>query len=103
MQQSHLIITDSGGIQEEAPAIGKPVLVTREKTERPEGLDAGTSLLVGTHSGTIVKEATRLLDDESAYKMMSRVSYQYGDGNAAQRIVDTIVRRHAEAFSMQPS
>jgi UDP-N-acetylglucosamine 2-epimerase len=97
MQQSHFIITDSGGIQEEAPAIRKPVLVTRDKTERPEGLDGGTSRLVGAHSVAIVHEATKLLDDESAYQAMSSLAYPFGDGKAAQRIVESIVHRHASA------
>jgi UDP-N-acetylglucosamine 2-epimerase (non-hydrolysing) len=97
MQQSHFIVTDSGGIQEEAPAIRKPVLVTRDRTERPEGLDAGTSLLVGSSFAAIVREATRLLNDESAYQAMSSLAYPFGDGKAAQRIVESIVHRHAGA------
>jgi UDP-N-acetylglucosamine 2-epimerase len=95
MQRCHFIITDSGGIQEEAPAIRKPVLVTRDKTERPEGLHAGTSRLVGTYSAAIVHEATRLLDNELAYHEMSSLAFPFGDGKAAQRIVESLVRRHA--------
>jgi UDP-N-acetylglucosamine 2-epimerase (non-hydrolysing) len=83
-----LIITDSGGIQEEAPSIGKPVLVMRNRTERPESVAVGTSKLVGTNPQTIVSEATRLLDDPAAYASMARVSTVYGDGKASARIAD---------------
>ncbi len=91
MTQAEIILTDSGGIQEEAPALGKPVLVTRETTERPEGVDAGTAKLVGTDQAKIVTEVTRLLDDPEAYRSMSQAHNPYGDGNASQRIVDTIL------------
>lgn len=92
MNRAELIITDSGGIQEEAPSLGKPVLVTREVTERPEAVEAGTAILVGTDRHKIVAEATRLLDDEDAYSAMSRAHNPYGDGKAAGRILERIVR-----------
>ena len=91
MQRSHLVITDSGGIQEEAPSLGKPVLVMRSVTERPEAVTAGTVKLVGTDRTTIVTESTRLLDDNAAYETMSRAHNPYGDGNAASRIVKEII------------
>jgi len=86
MVRSYLIITDSGGIQEEAPALGKPVLVTRDTTERPEALAAGTARLVGTETDSIVQSASELLDDEAAYLHMSQAHNPYGDGHASQRI-----------------
>ncbi|RKF19094.1 UDP-N-acetylglucosamine 2-epimerase (non-hydrolyzing) [Altericroceibacterium spongiae] len=85
---STLILTDSGGVQEEAPALGKPVLVMRETTERPEGVEAGTAKLVGTDTDRIVYETERLLDDEGAYAAMARAHNPFGDGQTAQRIVD---------------
>jgi UDP-N-acetylglucosamine 2-epimerase (non-hydrolysing) len=91
MDRSHLIITDSGGVQEEAPSLGKPVLVMRDTTERPEAVDAGTVRLVGTSRERIVSETRRLLQDESAYTAMSRAHNPYGDGKAVQRIVDHIL------------
>ena len=90
MKKSFLVLTDSGGIQEEAPSLGVPVLVMREVTERPEGVAAGTARLVGTDPGRIVAEASRLLDDESAYRAMAQVANPYGDGRAAQRIVQAL-------------
>ncbi len=95
MARSTLIITDSGGVQDEAPSLGKPVLVTRRDTERPEAVDAGTAKLVGTDRETVVREALRLLDDASAYRAMSRSHNPYGDGKATQRILDVLktVRR----------
>jgi UDP-N-acetylglucosamine 2-epimerase len=90
MSRAHVIITDSGGIQEEAPSLGKPVLVMRDTTERPEAIEAGTVLLVGTDSQRIVQEANRLLDDERAYAAMSRAHNPYGDGLAASRIVEVV-------------
>lgn len=87
MSRATLIITDSGGVQEEAPSLGKPVLVMRDTTERPEAVDAGTVRLVGTNAERIVAEATRLLDDASAYAEMSRAHNPYGDGLASVRIV----------------
>ncbi|MDE0179192.1 MAG: UDP-N-acetylglucosamine 2-epimerase (non-hydrolyzing) [Gammaproteobacteria bacterium] len=87
MTQAHIIITDSGGIQEEAPVLGTPVLVTRDQTERPEGVGAGTARLVGTHAGVIVGEAQRLLDDPEAYAAMARRHSPYGDGCASEKIL----------------
>ena len=91
MKASELILTDSGGIQEEAPGFGVPVLVLREKTERPEALAAGTSRLVGTETETIVRETRRLLDDPEAYHEMAHAANPYGDGHAARRIVEAIL------------
>ena len=87
---SHLMLTDSGGVQEEAPALGKPVLVMRETTERPEGVAAGTARLVGTDPERILAEAERLLDDEAAYASMARAHNPYGDGKSAARIVELL-------------
>lgn len=87
MSESHLILTDSGGIQEEAPSLGKPVLVLREVTERPEGVEAGTVRLVGVSAGKIAQEASRLLSDRGEYEKMSRAVNPYGDGKASARIV----------------
>lgn len=86
MGRAHIILTDSGGIQEEAPSIGKPLLVLREVTERPSVLEGGTVLLVGTDTAKIIKETSRLLDDEATYKRMSRIHSPYGDGHASERI-----------------
>ena len=94
MDRAHLIITDSGGIQEEAPSLGKPVLVMRETTERPEAVAAGTVRLVGTDEERIVREAERLLDDADAYAAMARAHNPYGDGQAAGRIVETLHTLH---------
>jgi UDP-N-acetylglucosamine 2-epimerase (non-hydrolysing) len=91
MKRATLILTDSGGIQEEAPAFGIPVLVLRETTERPEGVEAGTLKLVGTDTSHIVQEATRLLDDPSEYAEMSKASNPYGDGHAAERIIQALL------------
>ena len=88
MEKADIILTDSGGIQEEAPSLGKPVLVMRNNTERPEALDAGTVKLVGTDYNKIVNEVSELLDDESCYKKMSQATNPYGDGLACERIVD---------------
>jgi UDP-N-acetylglucosamine 2-epimerase (non-hydrolysing) len=93
MDHAYFIITDSGGVQEEAPSLGKPVLVMRETTERPEALEAGTVRLVGTEEKRIVREAMRLLDDPKAYAAMSRAQNPYGDGRAAGRIVEVIQQR----------
>ena len=90
-----LMLTDSGGVQEEAPALGKPVLVMRETTERPEGVAAGTAMLVGTDADTIVAEAERLLDDEAAYAAMARAHNPFGDGRSAGRIAELLARSSA--------
>ena len=90
MARSYLILTDSGGIQEEAPSLGKPVLVMRDTTERPEGIAAGTLKLVGTNETTIYNEFKRLLTDENAYREMSHASNPYGDGLASKRIADIL-------------
>jgi UDP-N-acetylglucosamine 2-epimerase (non-hydrolysing) len=92
MKRARLILTDSGGIQEEAPAFGVPALVLREVTERPEGVEAGVLKLVGTATPRIVEEANRLLDDASAHAEMARASNPYGDGHAAERIVESLVQ-----------
>ena len=90
MARSYLILTDSGGIQEEAPSLGKPVLVMRDTTERPEGIAAGTLKLVGTTEEVIYREFSRLLTDTEAYKAMSQASNPYGDGHACERIADIL-------------
>ena len=90
MKRSYLIISDSGGVQEEAPALGKPVLVLRDETERPEAVDEGVVKLVGPNYDRIVSEAQRLLDDEEAYREMARGISPYGDGQAAKRIVGVL-------------
>jgi UDP-N-acetylglucosamine 2-epimerase (non-hydrolysing) len=87
MRRARLLLTDSGGVQEEAPSLGKPVLVLRETTERPEAIQAGTVKLVGTHPARIVSEASRLLDDDAECERMSRIHNPYGDGAASGRIV----------------
>ena len=86
MKASYLVMTDSGGVQEEAPSLGKPVLVLRNTTERPEGVEAGNAKLVGTDADNIYAEAARLLDDRGTYEAMARVANPYGDGHAAERI-----------------
>jgi UDP-N-acetylglucosamine 2-epimerase (non-hydrolysing) len=93
MRRSHLLVTDSGGIQEEAPSLGKPVLVLRDATERPEAVDAGTVKLVGTDPRRIVAEAARLLDDEAEYARITRIHNPYGDGHASERIAAIIAGR----------
>lgn len=90
MEHSYLILTDSGGIQEEAPSLGKPVLVMRDTTERPEGIEAGTLKLVGTEEETIYREFGRLLNDPEEYEKMSRAANPYGDGHASERIADIL-------------
>ena len=87
---AEVMLTDSGGVQEEAPALGKPVLVMRETTERPEGVTAGTAKLVGTETATIVTEMFNLLDDKAAYEQMARAHNPFGDGQSAQRIVELL-------------
>lgn len=93
MQRAFIVLTDSGGIQEEAPSLGKPVLVMRDTTERPEAVTAGTVKLVGTNMARIVSEATELLDSHDSYQQMARAHNPYGDGNAANRIVDRLLER----------
>ena len=93
LSRSYLILTDSGGIQEEAPSLGKPVLVMRDTTERPEGIAAGTLKLVGTEEETIYNEFSRLLSDKEEYEAMSKASNPYGDGHACERIADVLVNQ----------
>lgn len=97
MSRAHLILTDSGGIQEEAPSLGKPVLVMRDTTERPEAVTAGTVRLVGTDIDRIVAEIARLLEDDDAYRSMSRAHNPYGDGQACKRIINTLTALSKEA------
>lgn len=92
MQKSYLVLTDSGGVQEEAPGLGKPVLVMRDTTERPEAIEAGTVLLVGTDANVITKEVQRLLDNNELYKKMSLAHNPYGDGRASKRIIDALLK-----------
>lgn len=94
LSRSYLILTDSGGIQEEAPSLGKPVLVMRDTTERPEGIAAGTLKLVGTNEETIYNEFKLLLDNEEAYNSMSKASNPYGDGHACERIADILINNN---------
>lgn len=96
INKCYMIMSDSGGVQEEAPSLGKPVLVLRDTTERPEGIDAGTLKLVGTDEEIIYKEAKVLLTDKNAYDSMSKASNPYGDGHASKRIVDAIIERFGE-------
>jgi UDP-N-acetylglucosamine 2-epimerase (non-hydrolysing) len=92
MQAADIVLTDSGGVQEEAPSLGKPVLVMRETTERPEAVLAGTVLLVGTNGATIIRETLRLLEDDNAYAAMANAVNPYGDGAAAPRAVAAIAQ-----------
>lgn len=100
MSQSSIVLTDSGGIQEEAPGLGKPVLVMRDTTERPEALSAGTVRLVGTNYDRIVQELSRLLDSESAYTQMSHAVNPYGDGQACRRIADVLAGRKTDMYNL---
>jgi UDP-N-acetylglucosamine 2-epimerase (non-hydrolysing) len=93
MSRAHLILTDSGGVQEEAPALGKPVLVLRNVTERAEAVELGTVAMVGTDSNAIVSRAVTLLTDEAAYRSMAGGGSPYGDGHAAERIVAALRQR----------
>ena len=93
MRRAHILLTDSGGVQEEGPSLGKPVLVMREKTERPEAVEAGTALLVGTDEEKIVAETTRLLEDPEEYARRARIHNPYGDGQASARIRDALIIR----------
>ena len=94
MRRAEVIVTDSGGIQEEAPALGKPVLVTRDTTERPEAVEAGTVELVGTDTNRLLERLGVLLDDHDAYQAMSRAHNPYGDGRASERIVERLRHEH---------
>jgi UDP-N-acetylglucosamine 2-epimerase len=101
MSRAYLIITDSGGIQEEAPALGKPVLVTRETTERPEAVQAGTARLVGTHTERVIAEVSDLLDDRTQYDAMAHAANPYGDGHASEKIVDALLSLPARPSPVQ--
>ena len=96
MEKCTIVLTDSGGIQEEAPGLGKPVLVMRDTTERPEALEAGTVKLVGTDYAKIIGEVSRLLDDPAYYQSMSRAVNPYGDGMSCARIVQLFQRNFSE-------
>jgi UDP-N-acetylglucosamine 2-epimerase (non-hydrolysing) len=96
MSRCRLILTDSGGVQEEAPSLGKPVLVMRDTTERPEGVAAGTALLTGPSAVNIIAETSRLLTDARAYAEMAAAQNPYGDGHASDRIVQRIRRHFAD-------
>ena len=91
MRRAHLIVTDSGGVQEEATGLGIPALVLRDVTERPEGVESGGLRIVGTDRGKIVKEASRLLDDPAEYARMANAPNPFGDGHAAERIVASLL------------
>ncbi len=97
MRRAHILLTDSGGVQEEGPSLGKPVLVMREKTERPEAVEAGTARLTGTDEDAIVEEAARLLDDREEYSRRSRIHNPYGDGRASARIREALVTRFSKS------
>jgi UDP-N-acetylglucosamine 2-epimerase (non-hydrolysing) len=92
MEKATLLLTDSGGIQEEAPGLGKPVLVMRDTTERPQAVENGTVRLVGTNYDAIVSETSRLLDDAEAYERMAQAINPYGDGHASERIVEVLIK-----------
>ncbi len=97
IRRAHIILTDSGGIQEEAPGLGTPVLVLRERTERPEAIEAGTAILVGTDKDRIVNETRRLMDDEKAHAAMATAVNPFGDGHAAERIVEGLLAAEGES------
>ena len=101
MRRAHFLITDSGGIQEEAPSLGKPVLVLRNKTERPEAVEAGTVKVIGTAEDGIIAEASRLLDDPAEYARMTRVHNPYGDGHASRRIADILSQKESGVRSQK--
>ncbi len=93
LRRCHFVVTDSGGLQEEAPGLGKPVLVTRDTTERPEAIEAGTAILVGKDPAMLLQHATRLLDDSTAYAKMAQAQNPYGDGHATRRILAAMLAR----------
>lgn len=101
MSKANIVLTDSGGIQEEAPGLGKPVLVMRDTTERPEALDSGTVHLVGTDYDKIVKEVSTLLDDAAAYEAMSKAVNPYGDGQACRRITDILAGKETDRYEVK--
>lgn len=101
MERANIILTDSGGIQEEAPSLSKPVLVLRDETERPEAVDMGTVKLIGPHYEKILSEATRLLDDPTAYQAMAKAVNPYGDGQASERILQALREFHANPAKFQ--
>jgi len=92
MSKSYLVLTDSGGIQEEAPGLGKPVLVMRDTTERPEAVEAGTVKLIGTNKEVIIEEVSKLLEDRIYYNSMSKASNPFGDGNSSEKIVKNFIK-----------
>jgi UDP-N-acetylglucosamine 2-epimerase (non-hydrolysing) len=94
MAACDIVLTDSGGIQEEAPSLGKPVLVMRDTTERPEGVAAGTARLVGADASVILRETARLLDDRQAYEQMAKAHNPYGDGTASRQIAALVAQAH---------
>ena len=100
IQRAHLVLTDSGGLQEEAPALGTPVLVLRRVTERPEALEAGPARLVGTDAERIVAESRRLLDDPAAHSSMARAVNPFGDGHAAERSVAALLEASRESSAI---
>jgi len=97
MDRCYMVMTDSGGIQEEAPALGKPVLVLRTETERPEAIDAGTVKLAGVKKDVIIELAKDLLDNKESYEKMAKAANPYGDGNASERIVKAILYKFTGA------
>ena len=99
MKMAYIILTDSGGIQEEAPALGKPVLVLRKVTERPEAIEFGTGCIVGTDRKEIVKKTITLLEDKAYYTKMAKPNYHYGDGRAANRIVEVLLGKNTTPFT----
>ena len=100
MSKATIVLTDSGGIQEEAPGLGKPVLVMRDTTERPEALASGTVHLVGTDYDRIVSEVSTLLEDQEAYNKMSKAVNPYGDGHACRRVVDIMAGRETDRYEV---
>jgi UDP-N-acetylglucosamine 2-epimerase len=103
LKQCHFVMTDSGGLQEEAPSLGKPVLVLRDTTERPEAVEAGTARLVGTDRETVRAAALELLNDDESYRRMAHAVNPYGDGRAAPRTVEALLRASAELHAPSQS